>query len=267
MTSAGTTFQTVQATVARELLSHRLNRFLFLHVLLMAAIGLLALLAPPEAAATGTSWWVLNGVLYVATLSSLLLGLSSAQAEAEEFPLLFTQPISLVAWVAGKCGGLALMIVPSAVLLVLPTVLASGYAPVLAGAAALAAGLGLLLGFLGFALGMWIQDPVRGLIAALMAWCILLFGIDLLLILVGGSTWVQSNPAFWVAALMLSPLDAYRVTLLFLLERAAFSEADVHPLTSWWIRHPVLWICLCLLGWGAVVATAAVRGTIRRARS
>ena len=41
----------VKATLAREFLSYRINRFLHLHVGLMLAIGALALLAPPQAAA------------------------------------------------------------------------------------------------------------------------------------------------------------------------------------------------------------------------
>ncbi|HTO04938.1 MAG TPA: hypothetical protein VL069_14600, partial [Opitutus sp.] len=108
MTSAApATPRVMKATLAREFLSYRINRFLHLHVGLMLAIGALALLAPPQAAAAGTAWWVLNGVIYVASLSALLFGLSSAQAEADEFALLFTQPLKVSTWVAGKCVGLA----------------------------------------------------------------------------------------------------------------------------------------------------------------
>ena len=41
--------------------------------------------------------WVLQGVLYCLSLSALLLGLSAAHGDAEEFALLFTQPISRAA--------------------------------------------------------------------------------------------------------------------------------------------------------------------------
>ena len=71
----------------------------------------------------------------------------------------------------------------------------------------------------------------------------------------------------WVGTLMLSPLDAYRVTLLFVLERAAFSGADLHPLTRWWLDNAVLWLTLCLAGWCAVIALAATAGaSYRRTR-
>ncbi|HEY0947795.1 MAG TPA: hypothetical protein VGD81_21100 [Opitutaceae bacterium] len=252
------------ATFAREFLSYRINRFLHLHVALMLAIGLLALLAPPEAAAPGTAWWVQNGVLYVASLSALLLGLSSAQAETEEFALLFTQPLRLGEWVAGKCAGLLCVVAPSAALLVLPTLFTAGGSPLLLGAALSAAAVSVLLAWTGLALGFWIHDPVRGLIAALAVWCVLLFGVDLLLILIGGSTWIHEHPLPWVAVLMLSPLDAYRVTLLFVVERAAFDSSGLDPLTRYWLDHAETWLAICMTAWSTVAAWAAAVGARRR---
>lgn len=254
----------VSATCAREFLSYRINRFLYLHGALMLTIGALALLAPPEAAATGAAWWVLNGVTYVASLSALLLGLSSAQAEAEEFTMLFSQPLRPELWVCGKCLGLLAVAVPAAALLVLPSLFAAGSSALLLGAGAAAAGVTVLWAWIGLALGLWILDPVRGLIAALATWVALLFGVDLLLILIGGASWVHEHPAPWVAALMLSPVDAYRVTLLFVLERAAFSGADLHPLTRWWLDHPGTWLAICVVAWSGVAASAAVVGAARR---
>lgn len=258
-------FRGAAATFARELLSYRINRFLHLHVALMLGIGLLALLAPPEAASPGTAWWVLNGVIYVATISALLFGLSSAQAEADELGFLFTQPLPVSAWVLGKCSGLFAVVVPAAALVVLPTVVSAGGTALLSGAAAAAAAVSLLFAWVGLAIGLWLRDPVRGLIAALGAWCVLLFGIDLLLIVIGGAEWIHAGRAPWVAALMLSPLDAYRVTLLFVVERAAFSGSDLHPLTSWWIENAVAWLAVCLGVWSAIVLALAIRGAKRRA--
>jgi ABC-2 type transport system permease protein/Cu-processing system permease protein len=120
------------------------------------------------------------------------------------------------------------------------------------------------MAWLGLALGLWIQDPVRGLIAALATWCALLFGTDLLLILIGGSEWIQANPASWVAALMASPLDAYRITLLLVVERAAFSSADLTPLTRWWIEHPSAWLVICLTCWWVIAVGLAVAGARHR---
>lgn len=253
----------VGATLGREFLSYRINRFLQVHLALMLAVGLLALLAPPEAAAPGTAWWVFNSMAYVGSLSALLFGLSSAQAEVREFPLLFTQPLGTGEWVAGKALGLAAVMVPSASLLVLPTLIASGPSWALLGAAAAAAGVGVLLGWLGLGLGLWVREPVRGLITALGAWCVLLFAVDFGLLVLGGSDWVHQNRAPWIAVLMLSPLDAYRVCLLFTLERAAFVDSELHPLTRWWLAHPVLWLAVCLALWSGASLALAVRAANR----
>jgi hypothetical protein len=261
-----TSSRTLRATFARELLSYRINRFLHLHVVLMLAIGVLALVAPPESATTGATWWTLNGVIYVASLSALLLGWSSAQAEADELPILFTHPVRLGAWVAGKCLGAAAVVIPAAALLFLPTVFSAGVTPLAAGATLAAAGVSLLWSWLGLALGLWIEDGVRGLIAALVMWCVLLFGVDLGLMLAGGSEWVRANPGVWVAAMMASPLDAYRVTWLFLFEGAAFSGAQLDALTAWWLAHPALWLGVCLGLWCVAAFGAALRGAGRRQR-
>ena len=105
---------------------------------------------------------------------------------------------------------------------------------------------------------MWIHDPVRGLITALGTWCVLLFGVDLFLILIGGAEWIHAERAPWVAVLMLSPLDAYRVTLLFVVEGAAFSGSDLHPLTTWWIDHAIAWLVISLTAWIVLVFVSAV---------
>ncbi|MFT3828488.1 MAG: hypothetical protein QM691_02160 [Opitutaceae bacterium] len=253
----------IGATLGREFLSYRINRFLHVHLGLMLAIGLLALLAPSEAAAPGTAWWVFNSVAYVGSLSALLFGLSSAQAEVREFPLLFTQPLGAGEWIVGKTLGLGAVMAPSALLLVVPTLVASGPSPALLGAAGAAAGVALLLAWLGLGVGLWVREPVRGMIAALAAWCVLLFAVDLGLLVLGGAPWVHAHRGPWIAVLMLSPLDAYRVCLLFTLERAAFAGSELHPLTRWWLAHPVLWLIVCLALWSGASLALAVRAANR----
>ena len=56
----------------------------------------------PDAAARSAPAWVLQSVLYCLSLSSLLLGLSAAHGDAEEFPVLFTQFAGRATWLAGK---------------------------------------------------------------------------------------------------------------------------------------------------------------------
>ena len=70
--------------------------------------------------------WVLHAVLYCLSLSALLLGLSSAHAEADEFPLLFAQPAPRWAWLLGKSAAIALVLTAASLLLVLPAALLGG---------------------------------------------------------------------------------------------------------------------------------------------
>src|SRR2546430_9235022 len=115
-----------RAAASRELLSHRLNRFLHAHLLLVLVAGLLPLLSPSEALNRGAAWWLLHAVLYAISLSALLLGLSSAQAEAEEFTWLLGQPAGLGPWLAGKAAALLSVVISAAVLLGAPTLCAGG---------------------------------------------------------------------------------------------------------------------------------------------
>ena len=253
-----------RAAASREILSHRLNRFLHAHLLLVLVAGVLPLLTPGEAFARGAAWWLLHAVLYAVSLSSLLLGLSSAQAETEEFAWLLGQPVGLGPWLAGKAAALTLLVMSASALLIIPVALAGGGSAELVLAGGGAAGVSAVCALAGLALGLWIRDSVRGLIAAVAAWFVLLFGGDLLLLAVAGAPLVQHHPDWWVASLMMNPLDAYRMTVLFSVERAAFSGLDAGLLTGWWVGHAPLWLATLIGLWSTAAAGAAWWGACRR---
>jgi ABC-2 type transport system permease protein/Cu-processing system permease protein len=254
----------VTAAARREFLSHRLNRFLHAHVALIALAGLLPLFTPGEALARGAAWWLLHAVLYAVSLSALLLGLSSAHAEAEEFSWLLGQPAGVGPWLAGKALALIGLLTGASSLLVVPTALAGGASRELFLTAAGAAGVSSVCGLAGLALGFWIRDGVRGLIAAIAAWLACLFGTDLLLLALAGSAFSQQHPDLWVAPLMLNPLDAFRITILFSVERAAFSGLDAGGLTRWWVANATGWLTIVSVLWGAGAVLAAWFGARRR---
>jgi hypothetical protein len=253
-----------RAAMRREWLSHRLNRFLYAHLALVTVAGLLPLLTPGEALARGAAWWLLHAVLYAVSLSSLLLGLSSAQAEAEEFPWLLGQPAGVGPWLAGKALTLIALTGSSALLLGLPAAIAGGGTPELALATTGAAGVSIVCALGGLAMGFWIRDSVRGLIGAVAAWLGLLFGTDLLLLALAGAPFVQAHPDLWVAPLMANPLDAYRVMVLFAVERAAFSGLDVGHLAGWWSRHAPAWLALLTGAYASLAVALAWLGARRR---
>jgi hypothetical protein len=256
--------QVWRATFQREWFSLRYNRFLYWHIALLVALGLLALVSPPEAAARGAAWWIQQVVVFAVSLSSLLLGYSSSHAEAEEWPLLLTHPLPIGSWICGKALALVTVTFPSAFLLVLPTLM-TGHADALLGYVGSAAGgLSVLFALLGLALGLWVRDPVRGLICSIALWLVLLVGTDLLLVMLAGNPWIQRNSAWWVAPLMINPLDAFRVTVLFSVEKTAFSGINESGLTRWWIAHAGLWLGVCLLLWSAAALSLTLRGMQRR---
>ena len=252
---------TIDAAVRRELAEHRLNRFLHVHLALCAVIGLLPLFTP-DAAGRSAPAWVLQAVLYCLSLSSLLLGLSAAHGDAEEFSMLFTQPVSREAWLAGKSAALAALLVPAAALTIAPAAMTTGLTQVLMLVGAAAAGVCVALALLGLAVGFWVRDHVRGLLLALGAWFVLLFGVELLLLALSGAEWVQHHPNAWALPLMLNPLSALRVTMLFTLERTAPASIGAGPLVGWWLDHAGLWLAGLVAAWTAglfAISAAGVR--------
>jgi ABC-2 type transport system permease protein/Cu-processing system permease protein len=257
-------FRVLRAAAGREVLSHRLNRFLHAHVALVGAAGFLPLLTPGDGLVRGAAWWMLHAVLYAISLSALLLGLSSAHAETDEFTWLLGQPTGMGSWLAGKAFALTGLLALAAGLLGVPTLCSGGASRELAVALSGAMGVSVVCGLLGLALGFWIRDSVRGLVAAVAVWFTLLFGTDLLLLAVAGGSATQQNPDYWVGALMANPLDAFRVTILFSVERAAFSGIDAGRLTAWWVSHASLWLTTVFALWSSASAAVAWLGARRR---
>ncbi len=253
----------VAAACQRELAANRVNRFLHVHLALAASAGLLPLFTPDDIA-SAAPLWVLHAVLYCLSLSALLLGLSSAHGEADEFALLFTQPVPRWAWLLGKAAGLSVVLIPASVLLVLPAAFGGGLTPGLAGLAAAASGITLALAAIGLAVGFWVRDPVRSLLTALGIWFVLLFGTDLLLLALSGAPWLQERPALWVALLMANPLDALRITVIFDVEHAAFAGLDGGGLVAWWLAHGWGWLALVVGLWTIAGFTSGLAGARRR---
>lgn len=245
---AGAEFAAAAAAFQRELAAQRLNRFLQAHLALAAAAGLLPLLSVNDIAATAP-WWMLQSVLYGLSLSSLLLGLSSAHGEADEFALLLAQPIPRWAWLAGKLAALTAVLLPAAFLLILPAALWQGLSLPLAAVMVAAAGTSLAMAVLGMAIGCWIQDGVRGLLVALFAWFLLLFGVDLVALALMATPWARTLPELFVIPMMLNPLDAMRIAFLFGIEQAAPAGLNEGGLSAWWIAHSTAWLAGLLCAW------------------
>ena len=61
-----------------------------------------------------------------------------------------------------------------------------------------------------------------------------------------------------------NPLDAFRITVLFNVEQAAFAGLDAGALVRWWLAHGWLWLTLLLLVWTAGSFVIGLVGARRR---
>jgi hypothetical protein len=109
-----------------------------------------------------------------------------------------------------------------------------------------------------------VRDHVRGLLLALGAWFVLLFGVDLLLLALSGSTWAQQHPDAWALPLMLNPLSALRVTMVFAIERTAPAGIGAGPLVAWWLAHAGLWLTGMVATWTAAMFAVSAAGARSR---
>jgi hypothetical protein len=251
------------ATFARELRASRVSRFLHVHLALAVAMGALAFLTRAEADSAATLW-ILEGVIHGLSLSALLLGLSSAHAEAEEFPVLFTQPAPRAAWLIGKAAALAVVLMPAGIALVAPAAISGGFSAQLIALGAAAAGVTFAFAVLGLAIGLQVRDRVRALLAGLAAWLLLLVGTDLVLLAISGAPWVPRHSGWWVGLLMANPLDALRITVLFDVEHAAFAGLDAGPLVRWWLGHAWTWLAVIVAMWTAAAFAVGLAGASRQ---
>jgi ABC-2 type transport system permease protein/Cu-processing system permease protein len=248
----------LRALLAREFRAALINRYFQLFCAFSLLGGLTAVLFSEDENALG--FLVLQLALYFVSLFALLAGVSSAQGEREEWQLLFTQPVPRSAWVIGKFFSLFSIFGLVLLLLFLPALFSGSAAQTLALLyaqtlllAAVFLSLGLVAGFFG-------QDRAQALIIGVSAWLFLLVGVDLIALFAARWPIFQSVTDLWVAALMLNPLDAFRIEALFALQQIPAEAANKTGLANWWIEHAPVWFTLISIFWSAtLIAIAGVR--------
>jgi ABC-2 type transport system permease protein/Cu-processing system permease protein len=128
--------------------------------------------------ASAATLLLLQIALYFVSLFALLLGVNSARAESEEWPLLFSHPVPRSAYLVGKFLALTLIFAAASLLLFFPAIFTSCPAQIVrlyfhtAELTCVFIAIGLSAGFLA-------RERVQGLIIAVAAWLFLLLGFDL----------------------------------------------------------------------------------------
>jgi ABC-type transport system involved in multi-copper enzyme maturation permease subunit len=244
-----------RALCAREFRLALLNRHFHVFSALALAGGIAAAIFSEDPNATG--FFHLQIALYFISLFSLLAGIGSAQAERDEWQLLFTQPLPRPAYVIGKFFALVSIFAGVLLLLFFPPLFSGTPARVMAQLyfqSLLLAGA--FLGC-GLAAGYFAEDRAQALIIGVSGWLLLLFGVDLLALFAARWSGIQELPDLWVAFLMLNPLDSFRIEALFALQQIPAETANKTALAAWWTAHSALWFAAIALGWSAVTITAA----------
>lgn len=245
----------LRAVLLREFRAALINRFFQVFCGLAVFGGLAAIFFTEDANAIG--FFVMQIALYLVSLFALLAGVSSAQAERQEWELMFSQPVPRAAYVIGKfisylsifAAVLVLLFLPAFFGASVPQRIAMLYWQTLLLAAAFLA--------LGLATGFFAHDRAQALIAGVTAWLLFLFGLDLVALLAARWEFVQKVPDLWVSLLMLNPLDSFRIEALFALEQIPAEAANKTPLANWWIGHAGVWFSFIAAVWSAALVAAA----------
>jgi hypothetical protein len=245
----------LRAVLLREFRAALINRYFQVFGSLSLLGGFAALFLSEDANAIG--FLVMQIALYLVSLFALLAGVSSAQAERDEWQLMFTQPVPRAAYVIGKfisylsifAAALALFFVPALIGSSAPQRIVVLYWQTMLLAAAFLA--------LGLTVGFFAHDRAQALIVGVSAWLLLLFGFDLVALFAARWEFVQKIPDLWVSLLMLNPLDSFRIEALFALEQIPAEAANKTPLASWWIAHAGVWFSFIAAFWSVALAAAA----------
>jgi ABC-2 type transport system permease protein/Cu-processing system permease protein len=195
--------------------------------------------------------------VYFVSLFALLAAVNSAQIDQTEWPVLFAQPVRRAVYFAAKLMAYLSIFLIALALLFLPGLIAGApHIPLLYGETVCLAvtflTLGLTVGFLN-------SDRAQALIVGVSIWLFLLFVVDLAGLFAARLALVQAHPDSWISLLMLDPLDAFRIHVLFALEQIPAEAANKTWLAGWWIEHAGQWYAALSLIWCAVLSAFAIR--------
>lgn len=246
-----------RAVLAREIHAAFMNRYLQTFTVLALAGGMASIWMSENLEAV--EHLTLQACLYGIPLFAMLLGVSSARMESEEWPLLFSQPVRRSTIFFGKFlagwGAFALLLA----VLFIPGLFVGVNATGAAVRWFESTWLGAVFVALGLCAGVSSGDRVRALITGLIAWLALFIVFDLAVMLLANWPLMQKLPGFWVALLMLNPLDAFRIQALFALEQIPAETAAKAPLAAWWLDNAKACFFIISAIWTFLLLTVSIR--------
>jgi len=247
--------RSLRALFGREFRAALINRYFQVFCALGLMGGIAAAIFGEDANAIAV--FHVQIAIYFVSLFALLAGVGSAQAEREEWQLLFTQPLPRAACVVGKFCALLAMFGVVLLMMFVPGLLSGSAIHALASLYFKTFLLAATFLACGLAAGYLAHDRAQGLIVGVSVWLLLLFGLDLLALFAARWSAIQSVPDFWVALLMFNPLDSFRINALFALQQIPAEAANKTPLAGWWIAHAGVWFIAIAIVWSLVLVMLA----------
>ena len=251
----------LRAVLLREVRGSISSRYFQVFCTIALAGGIGAVVLPEDAGAAGL--FILQLALYCVSLFALLLGVNSARAESREWPLLFSQPVNRAAFLLGKFLALWAIFATALLLLFLPALFTPARSIQLVQLYIFTLELTAIFIALGLAAGFLARERVQGLIMAVVAWLICLVGFDLVALFAARWPLLQKAPDMWVGLVMLNPLDAFRIQVLFAMEQIPAEAANKTPLAAWWLGHAGLWFAFLCPIWTSVLLWFTARSLNR----
>jgi ABC-type transport system involved in multi-copper enzyme maturation permease subunit len=241
----------LRALLGREFRASLINRYFQVFCALGLMGGIAAAVFGEDTNATAVFY--VQIAIYFVSLFALLAGVGSAQAEREEWQLLFTQPLPRAACVVGKFCALLAMFGGVLLVMFLPGLFAGSSMHALVQLYLETLLLAAIFLACGLAAGYFAHDRAHALIVGVSIWLVLLFGLDLVALFAARWSAIQNVPDFWVALLMFNPLDSFRINALFALQQIPAEAANKTPLAGWWIAHAGIWFIAIAVSWSVML--------------
>ncbi|MGZ0656436.1 hypothetical protein ACWPKS_12595 [Coraliomargarita sp. W4R72] len=243
----------------RELATVLASRVIWVFGFACLCFGLLIVSGSAGEGSTAV-WLSLPLVLYALPLIGLLAGVAAAQGDAMEEPLIASRiprvgQRMLVKWLLWS-----LLLGLVALMWLLPAAARAGQWQALPQLWAYALGEVAVFLAAGLLLGHWIRDSVAAHLSALLLGFFALTGAGIFAWVAADWPYLQAHPSLWTLSLMLHPVEALRVGLLFSIDDLPFDPGELPTLAAWWLRHPGVWYaCLSLTLSGAALSLVSVR--------
>jgi ABC-type transport system involved in multi-copper enzyme maturation permease subunit len=241
----------LRALFGREFRAALINRYFQVFCALGLMGGIAAAVFGEDSNATAVFY--VQIAIYFVSLFALLAGVGSAQAEREEWQLLFTQPLPRAWCVLGKFCALLCMFGGVLLVMFVPGLFAGSSIHALGQLYLETLLLAAIFLACGLAAGYFAHDRAQALIVGMSVWLLLLFGLDLVALFAARWSAIQNVPDFWVALLMFNPLDSFRINALFSLQQIPAEAANKTALAGWWIAHSGIWFVAVAVFWSVML--------------